>query len=318
MNEEGSMNAEKANMLRLGRVEPLTKDIAMTPHVLEVNGIYLHYVTWGQFREPERAVLLVHGITASLQEWAELGPTLAAHGWYAIAPDLRGRGWSGKPSHGYGIPYHVNDLLALCDTLGLPSVRFIGHSLGALIGYFLAALHPHRLSRLVAVDAGGRAPACVLAMLRPALERLGRVSPSLDAYLQELRQSTSSVYPWNDFWEAYYRYDAEVHRDGTVTSRASKAAIEEEMAVNATLNTDVLLSAIKAPTLITRAGQGTLLPDCFVVPDDEAQRVLGLIKGSREVKIPDGNHFTIVLSKVFIGEVLAFLAAGKASATKQE
>src|SRR6185312_11155918 len=49
----------------------------------------------------------------------DLGPRLTERGWYVIAPDLRGRGWSGKPPHGYGIPYHVNDLLALTDALGL-------------------------------------------------------------------------------------------------------------------------------------------------------------------------------------------------------
>ncbi len=41
----------------------MNKDIIMTPHSLEVNGIHLHYVIWGQFSQPERAVLLVHGLT---------------------------------------------------------------------------------------------------------------------------------------------------------------------------------------------------------------------------------------------------------------
>ncbi len=230
----------------------MNKDITMTPHSLEANGIHLHYVTWGQFSQPERAVLLVHGLTNNHLVWSELGPGLAEHGWYPIAPDLRGRGWSGKPPHGTGIPYHVNDLLVLCDALGLQRVHFIGHSLGALIGYFFAAIYPHRLSRFVAVDAGGRTSPHILDILRPVLERLGRVYPSLDAYLQNMQEESSSVHPWNDFWQRYYRFDAEVRRDGTVTVRASKAAIEEEMTVNATINTDVLLPVIKAPALIIR------------------------------------------------------------------
>ena len=98
----------------------MNNDIAKTLHFQEVNGINLHYVTWGEYTRPERAVALVHGLTANHQEWAKLGPTLAEEGWFAIAPDLRGRGQSEKPPHGYGIPYHVNDLLTLCDTLGLP------------------------------------------------------------------------------------------------------------------------------------------------------------------------------------------------------
>lgn len=123
----------------------MRKDIAMTPHFQEVNGINLHYVTWGKLTQAERAVVLVHGLSFSHREWSELGPILAEQGWFAIAPDLRGRGQSDKPPHGYGIPYHVNDLLALCDALDLPSVHLIGHSLGAQIGFFLAAIHPRRI-----------------------------------------------------------------------------------------------------------------------------------------------------------------------------
>ncbi len=167
------------------------------------------------------------------------------------------------------------------------------------------------------VDAGGRPSLHILDILRPVLERLGRVYPSLDAYLQKLQEESSSVHPWNVFWEAYYRYDAEVRRDGTVTLRTSKAAIEEEMMVNATINTDMLLPVIKAPTLIMRAGQGTRQPDWFVLPEEEAERVQGFIKGSGVEMIPDGNHYTIILSEVFTHKVRAFLAAGEATATKQ-
>jgi len=98
-------------------------------------------------------VVLVHGLSFSHQEWSELGPTLAEQGWYAIAPDL----------------------LALCDALRLPRVHLIGHSLGAQISYFLAAIHPRRLLRLVLVDAGGRVPADALQIIGPSLQRLGRV-----------------------------------------------------------------------------------------------------------------------------------------------
>jgi pimeloyl-ACP methyl ester carboxylesterase len=288
----------------------MSKDIPKTTHFQEVNGIHLHYVTWGTFTRPERAVVLVHALTASHQEWSQLGPALAEQGWYAIAPDLRGGGQSDKPPHGYGIPYHVNDLLALADALSLPSVHLIGHSLGAGIGYFLAAIHPRRLLKLVVVDAGVRASTDVTQALASSLQRLGQVYPSLDAYLQERKQLP--FHPWNAFWEAYYRSNALVHTDGTVTSRISKAAIEEEMLVDMTLNADMLLPRIQAPTLLTRATLGTLAPDRgFFLPADEAERVRGLIVGSRVVEIPSTNHYTIILSDVFMREVLAHLSAGE-------
>ena len=294
----------------------MTKDIPMTPHSLEVNGIHLHYVTWGQFNQPERAVLLVHGLTHNHLIWSELGPDLAERGWYPIAPDLRGRGWSDKPPHGVGIPYHVNDLLALCDSLGLPQSHYIGHSLGALIGYFFAAIHPHRLRKFVAIDAGGQPSPDILDILRPVLERLGQAYPSLDAYLQTMRKASSLVHPWNDFWERFYRFDTEIQRDGAVTLQASKAAVEEEMIVNATINNDVLFSAIKAPTLIMQAGQGTYQPNWFILPPEESERMHGLIEGSNVVVIPDGNHYTIILSEIFTRSVLDFLAAGETLATR--
>lgn len=286
----------------------MNEDISQTSHFQEVNGINLHYVTWGEFTRPERTVLLVHGLTASHMEWPQLGPILAEQGWYAIGPDLRGRGQSDKPSHGYGIPYHANDLLALCDALNLPTVHLIGHSLGAQIGYFLAAIHPKHVGKLVLVDTGGRVPADALQAIGPALERLGKSYPSLDAYLQERQQSPA--HSWNPFWEAYYRYDAEVHLDGTVTSRVPRAAIEEELKVNTSINPDALLSRIQTSTLITRAPLGTLAPDRgFLMTADEAERVKGIIAGSRAVEIPNTNHYTILLSEVFTHEVLSFLTA---------
>ena len=56
----------------------------MPSHDVTVNGISLHYQTWGEFTRPERTVLLVHGLTGSSQAWTQLGPTLAAQGWHAI------------------------------------------------------------------------------------------------------------------------------------------------------------------------------------------------------------------------------------------
>jgi pimeloyl-ACP methyl ester carboxylesterase len=284
----------------------MSESLPLISHDLPVNGINLHYVTWGEFTRPERAVVLVHGLTANSQTWGLLGPALAEQGCYAIAPDLRGRGLSDKPAHGYGPLFHVNDLLSLCDALGLPTVHFIGHSMGAFIGLFFAGLYPKRLDRLVLVDRGGRLPADALQAIGSSLQRLVQVYPSLDAYLAERRQSP--VHDWAPLWEAYYRYDAQVHPDGTVTSRVPKAAVEEELLVESAMNTEAALARIQAPTLILRAALGTLAPDRgFILTAEEAERVSGIIPGSRLVTIPNANHYTIILSEVFTRETLAFV-----------
>ena len=157
------------------------------------------------------------------------------------------------------------------------------------------------------VDGGGRPSEDALPALASSLGRIGQVYPSLDAYLAALRQAAAQ--PWTPFWENYYRYDALVHPDGTVTSRSAKAVIDEENAVNFMIRAEILPSAVRAPTLIARATVGTLGPDRgFILPAVEAERLRNTIPGSRLVEIPDTNHYTVALSEVFTRETLAFLA----------
>ncbi len=276
-------------------------------HDVEVNGLTLRVESWGRSTSPDRVVLLVHGITANSQYWAELGPVLGEQGWFALAPDLRGRGRSAKPPHGYGLPLHADDLLSLCDRFGVRRVRFVGHSLGALIGLYLAAVHPHRIDKLVLVDAGGQLPADTMQAIAPALARLGTPYPSLDAYLDTM---LSAPHLTRDaFWERYYRYDAEVQADGTVLSGVPKTAITEEQAAMFLTRTDVLPEFVKAPTLIVRATEGLLGGERGqILPAAEAERLHGLIAGSRVLEIPGTNHYTAALTDAFAQAVTGFLA----------
>ena len=277
-----------------------------TTHDITVNGITLRVATWGAYTTSERAVMLVHGITASSQTWTEFGPLLAARGWYAIAPDLRGRGLSEKPPHGYGIPYHVNDLLSLADYFDLPTINYVGHSLGAMIGFFLAAIHSQRVEKLVLVDAGGNLPSDTGKAIGKALARLGTLYPSFDAYWEAMRAPWMA--PHEEFWRKYYRYDAERQPDGTVLCRVPRAVIAEEVATNGALNLAALSEMARSPTLIVRATVGMLAPDRgLLLPREEAERLTRVIPASRMIEIPDTNHYTVVLADQFAEACTAFL-----------
>jgi pimeloyl-ACP methyl ester carboxylesterase len=265
----------------------------------------LHVVTWGPPTR-HRAVVLVHGLTASHREFVQLGPALAARGWYVLAPDLRGRGLSSKPPHGYGIALHANDLLTICDTLGLDSIHVVGHSLGAAIGLYTAALSPGRVGKLVMVDAGGKVPEDTAQAIAASVSRLGTVYPSLDAYLAAMSQLP--MITWGPFWEQYFRYEAEVHADSTVTSRVPRAAIEEESAALWATRTEELPPLVRAPTLVLRAALGTLGPDRgIVLPAEEAERLRTVMSDCRVEVIPDVNHYTIVLAPGFAETIATFL-----------
>lgn len=285
----------------------MTDPIASS-HDLAVDGLTLRVTTWGRPTGADRAVLLVHGLTANSRYWADLGPVLAARGWFAIAPDLRGRDRSGKPRHGYGLPLHAADLLALCDAWRLPRAHVVGHSLGALIGLFLAAVHPRRVAKLVLVDAGGTLPADTYEAIAPALARLDQSYPSLDAFLAAMRAASSL--PWEPFGERYYRYDAEVRPDGTATSSVRAATIAEEQAALSFTRTEALPASVQAPTLIVRATEGLLGGDRgLILPPAEAERLRRLIPGSHLVEVPGSNHYTVVLAEEFKRAVLGWLEA---------
>jgi hypothetical protein len=55
----------------------VSEPFAPTETTLGIGSMSLHFATWGQRTLPDRAVLLVHGLTASHREWVELGPALA-------------------------------------------------------------------------------------------------------------------------------------------------------------------------------------------------------------------------------------------------
>jgi pimeloyl-ACP methyl ester carboxylesterase len=268
----------------------------MQDRELNIEGIRLHYAEWNNGPQSgSKNVLLIHGLTANNRWWTGLGNHLSREGFRVIAPDLRGRGLSSKPAHGYGYHVHMADLLTLLDSLGLDSVSVVGHSFGGGLGLYLAALFPARVRKLVVVDEGIRIPADTLQAISASLNRLGEVYPSMDAYLDMGKRIPH--FKWSDFWDAYYRYDAEIRPDGTVVSRVSKSGIQEEIITSVTLNSEVLTPMIKAPTLFLRATEGLLGPDKgLLLPREEADRLLNLITGSQVKEIPKTNHYTITLS----------------------
>ena len=282
---------------------------AVTDRDVVVNGIQLRVATWGEPSDAKHAVILVHGLTANSRSWFELGPVLAEQGWFVIAPDLRGRGRSAKPRHGYGLAFHADDLLGLRDALGVQTVDLVGHSLGARVGLYLAAVHPSRIHRLILVDAGGTLPPDAYEAIAPALARLGERFPSMDAYLATMRATTRL--PWEPFGERYYRYDAETRPDGSITSSVPATAITEESLASYFTRTETLPDHVKAPTLIVRATVGLLGGERGqILPRAEADRMLAAIPGSRLVEIPDTDHYTVVLAERFASEVLRFLGEG--------
>lgn len=112
-----------------------------------VNDIKLHYVQGPQNGPP---VMLLHGLSDCWQTFLMQIPFL--YPYYTLyAPDLRGHGDSGR-ADSYKIVDYADDIKKLLDMLFQQPVSLIGHSLGAAIALYLAAMHPEKCKSVTLID----------------------------------------------------------------------------------------------------------------------------------------------------------------------
>lgn len=102
----------------------------------------------------EPGLLLLHGFSDSGACWDPVLPGLTERTG-AITLDARGHGSSELPEEPTGTAANAADAALLLDTLGLPPVVVIGHSMGALAAAALAAARPELVRALVLEDPPG-------------------------------------------------------------------------------------------------------------------------------------------------------------------
>ncbi len=97
-------------------------------------------------------LLALHGTFGRSDIFARLAADLAPD-WRVIAPDQRGHGRSPRGGD-FSRRAFVDDAAALAASLATGPVAVLGHSLGGLNAYQLAAHHPDLVRALVVVDNG--------------------------------------------------------------------------------------------------------------------------------------------------------------------
>ena len=118
-----------------------------THRTVAVNGTQLHYVIGGH-GDP---VVLLHGWPETWYEWHHIMPTLAQH-YTVIVPDLRGAGLSAKPPTGYDKRTMAEDIYGLIRSLGVGQINLVGHDIGGMVAYALAAAHPEAVRKFTILD----------------------------------------------------------------------------------------------------------------------------------------------------------------------
>jgi pimeloyl-ACP methyl ester carboxylesterase len=104
---------------------------------------------------PVGTVVLLHGLAVgSLATWyLTLANSFAQAGLRVIMYDLRGHGHSERPTTGYRLDDHVDDLEALLTGLAIASpVHLIGVSYGGTIAFGYALRHPGNVAGVAAIE----------------------------------------------------------------------------------------------------------------------------------------------------------------------
>ena len=137
----------------------MTTTTTMTSRYLTCGDRELHVAEWGT--EHPDTVLCWHGLARTGRDFDALARHLSGR-YRVICPDLLGRGssqWAREPTREYRFAFFGQMALELCQQLGIGRMRWVGTSMGGMLGIVLAAdALRDRITHLVLNDVGPEIP----------------------------------------------------------------------------------------------------------------------------------------------------------------
>ncbi|WP_430542071.1 alpha/beta fold hydrolase [Streptomyces roseofulvus] len=228
-------------------------------------------------------VLLLHGLMGHAGHWASAAGLLTG-GHRTIALDQRGHGASEKPPGGpFTREAYVADAAAVVERLGLGPVTLVGHSMGALTAWQLAAERPDLVRALVICDM--RASALGAASQR-AWQDWFRGWPAPFPSLDAVHRWFGADDPWvetpNPARGAFFAEVMTERADGwhPVFDPAQMLTSRETWVHDAHWDS---LAQVRCPTLVVRGLDGEL-------GRAEAQEMVRVLPHGAYAEIPDAGH----------------------------
>jgi pimeloyl-ACP methyl ester carboxylesterase len=215
-------------------------------------------------------VVLIHGMLydSLASYYFTLGPAFAEAGLDVIMYDLRGHGRSSRPSTGYRLEEHVDDLAGLLDALGITEpVHLVGNSYGGSVAFGLAAAEPDRVASVVAIEA----------------------EPPIEAWSVRLGEGLAKAKPWLATDEAI---DLITEARGSHEARLSRAA--SKLLQETTIAEDVFLSRtiddgladVRCPVLALYGDESVLM--------EQVDHLQANLDECRVVVLPEQGHSVLI------------------------
>ena len=284
---------------RADPIAPAQRYPAGTPFTVKyaiVDGSRIRYIDTGT----GPAVVLIHGLAASIYSWRHTILPVAHEGYRVIAFDNRGFGFSDKPTTRYSNAAYVGLLFELLDSLQIGEAVLVGHSMGGAIAAEAALARPDRVRGLVLVDAAG------LGVRWPFMLRVARW-PMIGALFDRFRGrgATAGILkllyadPSRVTDQDVDQYYAPLAEPGA--GRALRGVLRE-------FRFDFLrgrIDSIAAPTLVMWGSEDRLIPPSV------GQAVVSELPRGAFVLVPDAGHaLPEEAPEAFSRTLLAFLRYG--------
>jgi pimeloyl-ACP methyl ester carboxylesterase len=128
------------------RAMPQTRKKKVTTHIVLVEGTLVRYWIIGE----GQPIVLIHGLSGSMLWWKRNMAALAEH-YRVYLVDLPGFG-SMAHSKRFTLVKVASWLYKWMEATGIRQAHLVGHSMGGYISLWLAAHHPHLVSRLILIS----------------------------------------------------------------------------------------------------------------------------------------------------------------------
>ena len=253
---------------------------------LPIAGHEVHLTAWGDPAAP--ALVLWHGVARTGRDFDTLARRCADR-FHVLCPDTIGRGlssWSAAPAEDYTIPAYCGHALELLDRLDIAACRWVGTSMGGLIGMALAGTPQTapRIERLVLNDIAPR-------LNQVAIDRILAYVTLVPEFagMTEFETFLRTVYaPFGRLTDDEWRLLAETsmrRRDnGRISSHYDPAVMRVFAEQAADFDMWAIFDAITCPVLALRGEVSDL------VEPQVAEEMTGRGPKARLVTIPGCGH----------------------------
>lgn len=222
-------------------------------------GFELHVTEWGDRANPP--LVMWHGLARTGRDFDEAARALADT-YFVVCPDTIGRGlsgWAHDPAD-YSYASYGATAIAMLDHYGIERVRWVGTSMGGLLGMVLAAdILKGRITHLVINDVGPEISGAGLARI---VDYVG--NPPVFDTVCEFEAWLRAVYaPFgtNDdaFWSRMADTSMRRSDDGRVTVHYDPRIVDPLKVQTGDFDIWPVYDAISAPTLLLRGATSDLL-----------------------------------------------------------